>query len=59
MKKYKVIVLLQSGTSNMSFEKIHDNIKDFTYSSAGCYILTDIDEKRSYYPIINTVITEL
>jgi hypothetical protein len=57
MKKYLILILMQSGTTQQWMEEELE-ASDFHSSERGYYYFK-VDGKSRYYPINNTIIKEL
>ena len=58
-KKYRVRILMQSGTTQQWLEEEFEAEQFSPNSTASGYYWFKVDGKQRYYPITNTIIEEL
>jgi hypothetical protein len=57
MRKFKVSVLLSSGTTGWTMDYTIDNVSSFVTSSGYYFIMTP--NRKYYFPISRTIIEEI
>jgi len=59
MRKFRITIILQSGTSSYFQDYIVENIVDFNSYSMGYHEFKDTNNNVHIYPILGTIVNEL